>query len=165
MENVTKITKRVTATVTRPANTTAYAALDVLADKTADASVLTFADAVPVENDAFEIVEANLRIDHATVIASDFRLHLYSSEPTAIVDNAAYNLPAADRSKYLGYIDWADPIDLGDTQWAQAQPTLKGRVVRSKSTNQSLYAILQTIDGFTPASAVVHTIELVIALV
>ena len=165
VKKTVRFTKKVSTSFTRPDNVTAYAALDALADKTADATILSFADAVPVDAEAFEIVQARLRIDDATGIASDFRLHLYSSAPTVVVDNAAFNLIAADRAKYLGYFTWADPVDLGNTQWAQVAPTFKAELDARKGSNATLYGMLQTVDGFTPVAECVFTIELLIALI
>jgi hypothetical protein len=34
-----------------------------------------------------------------------FRLHLYSASPTAIADNAAFDLASGERATYMGFID------------------------------------------------------------
>jgi hypothetical protein len=62
--------------------------------------------------------------------AADYRLHLYDAAPDAILDNAAWDLPAVgnDRSKYLGFIDIVLPADLGPRN--TVRPT---SIVRSSS--------------------------------
>ena len=138
-------------TITRPANTTAYDAGDVIGQ--ANVAVAANAgDAIHIfENvPARAMVEgAKLRIDLDAVPAgmTTLRLHLFSATPTAILDNAAWALPSGDRANYLGYIEFT-PVDLGGTLWAQASPNL-----RVSSTNGQLFGLLVTTAGYTPASA------------
>jgi hypothetical protein len=91
---------------------------------------------------------------------SGFRLHLYNSAPTAILDNSAFNIPVADRSKYIGYIDFDTPSDLGDTLFTQALNVNLFATLATGST--TLYGILQTIGGYTPTSATVKTVNLTV---
>jgi hypothetical protein len=142
------------ASVTRPADESAYAANDVIATATAN---FTFANVLPVAQQ-FIITGVSLRIDAAAIPAGlqGFKLHLYDTIPTVIADNVAYNLPAADRAKYLGYIQLAAPVDNGDTLWSQNDNiNLNGKLVTT-----SLYGILTTDNAFTPSSACVKTITL-----
>jgi hypothetical protein len=148
-----------TASITRPANTTDYGAGDVIgqADATtaaeAGTAVLEFANA-PSKG---TIKSATLRVDIDAVPAgmAAMRLHLFKSAPTAILDNAAWGLPAGDRSAYLGYIELT-PADLGATLWAQSDSQAK----RISTVNGKLYGILQTVGGHTPPSAGVYDIVL-----
>lgn len=99
-----------------------------------------------------------MRIDAAAIPAgmSTFRLHLYNAAPTAIADNAAYNLPAGDRAKYLGYISLSTPVDLGATLWAQDDNiNFSGKLAAT-----SLYGILQTVGAYAPTAECVKTIAL-----
>lgn len=142
--------------VTRPDNTTAYTALDVLG--TNPASVIEFANIAPVGGGPIILLYASLRVDIAA-LPSGFgqtRLHLYSSAPAAIADNAAYNLAAGDRSKYLGYITLGTPQDLGDTLFVEDDYLRKAVV----ATSTSIFAIAQTIAGFTPSAKTVKNWEL-----
>jgi hypothetical protein len=133
-------------TVTRPANTTAYTAGDVVG------GVITFTSAGPSGGDLL-ITTADLRIDVAAVPSgmTTFRLYLYDASPaSAIADNAAWDLPSGDRANFLGYIDLGTPVDLGSTLYTQAnQPGLQ---VRLASASTSLWAYLVTTSGFTPAA-------------
>ena len=156
MNTVVSTVKSVSTSFTKKTGTSAYDALDVVGPAT-DA-VLTFADVVPPETDNIEICGATLRIDINAVPSgmTTFVLHLYSSAPTAIADNAAFNLIAADRAKYLGSITLIAPVDLGDTLWTQAVNQGIIRVASSKS----LYGTLQTTAGWTPAASSVFTLSL-----
>jgi hypothetical protein len=100
-----------------------------------------------------------MRIRTASIPAgmTTFRLHLYSSAPTAITDNLAFNIIDADRSKYLGYIEFDTPVDLGDNiLWTQKENI---NMVR-KLASTSVFGCLQTVTGFTPTSGCLKEIGL-----
>lgn len=89
-----------------------------------------------------------------------FRLHLYNAAPTAIADGTAFDLPAGDRAKYLGYINLAAPVDLGATLWSQNDSAnFNGKLADSSTT---LYGILETIGAFTPSAQTVKKVTLYI---
>lgn len=146
------------ASQTRPANTTAYTAGDVVG--TDAATNLSFANIGNIAGGCFEIQRVSLRVDVSAVPAgmSTFKLHLFNAAPTAITDNLAFNLIAADRAKYLGYITIYQPEDFGDTLWGQDDKVLfKGKLAAASTT---LYGVLQTTAGYTPASETVKTISI-----
>jgi hypothetical protein len=129
-------------TVTRPANTTAYTAGDVVG------GVITFDR--PSDN-VLLITSADLAIDVAAVPASmtSFRLHLYRETPaSAIADNAAWDLPSGDRAAYLGYIDLGSPADTGSTLFSQVEQVNK----QIEPGSTGLFGYLVTNGGFTPAA-------------
>lgn len=150
--------------ITRPADTTAYTAGDVIGigtgagGATAGPAALTFT-AGPTAGGEVIITSASIEVDASAVPAGmgNMRLHLYNvTPPSALVDNAAWDLPSGDRASYLGYVDIGTPVDLGSTLYVQAdginkQITLAGADV---------YGYLQTIGAFTPSSAAVKSIEI-----
>ena len=155
---VTGSSVAVTATQTRPDNTTGYAALDVVG--TDPAAVMTFATGLTAGK-GFAVFGARLRIDVAAIPAgmSSFRLHLFNAAPTAITDNLAFDLIAADRSKYLGYIEISGLLDLGATVWAEVDNiNFTGELVTA-----SLFGVLQTVAAYTPTASVVKTVTLIMA--
>jgi hypothetical protein len=103
-----------------------------------------------------------LEIDIAAVPAGmdGFRLHLYSAAPTAIADNTAYNLVAADRAKYIGYITLNAPVDVGDTLISQTDCAFVAKLAAASTT---LYGMLQTLAAYTPSSADVFKLTLITA--
>ena len=144
-----------TATFTRPDNATQYTAGDVVG--TDPASVLEFADIGP--SDGRVIVQSATFLCSGNSVPPTLgvlRLHLYSESPAAIADNAAYNLPVADRDKYLGWIDIPTAQDLGDTIWSQLDDI--GKLV--KLTGTSLYGFLETRNACTPAAELVITLRI-----
>lgn len=131
---------------TRPANTTAYTAGDAVG---ATAAAITFPTMGPSAKEVL-LTGVSLEIDVTAIPSgmSTFRLHLYNvTPPSALADNAAWDLPAGDRASYLGYIDIPTPIDLGSTLYCEwngvnKQVTLSGT---------SIFAYLQTTGAYTPA--------------
>lgn len=144
-------------TITRPANTTAYDALDVVSTEAGE--ILTFTNIGGLGSEIL-INNITMRIDVGTIPSgmSTFKLHLYNTAPTAIADNATYNLPSGDRSKYLGSIDIPTPTDIGDTLWSQNHSL--GIIVKLAANSTTLYGILQTVTGYTPSSGTIKTVTI-----
>jgi hypothetical protein len=156
------ISHTTTVTLTRPSDTTAYTALDVIGD-TNGSAILTFANMSKTGGGDVIITSVELEIDVAAKPSGmdGFYLHLYNASPTAIADNAAFNFPSADRGKKLGKILIASPTDEGDTLFSDNDQINKH--IKLSSTN--LYCILQTVGAYTPTSAAVkkitiHTIDI-----
>jgi len=141
-----------TVAATRPANTTAYTALDVIGGTTAALSIFEFTIA-PNGGAPMVILSASLRWDAAALPsgAAGTRLHLFNESPTGIADNSAFNLIAADRDKYLGVIPLGTPADLGDTLYVEDDYIRKSIV----ATGSSIFGVAQTVIGFTPTSGAV----------
>lgn len=147
----------VSTTITRPSNATAYLANDVISTKAG--SVLTFSNATKLSGSKIIVINANIMINVDAVPSGmdEFRLHLYSSAPTAIADNEAFNLPEDDRSKYLGFVTISTANDFGDTVYVQSVNTNK--IVNLVDTTD-IYGILETVDAFTPSSGDVFTVSM-----
>jgi hypothetical protein len=102
------------------------------------------------------IVSATLRINHATIETTAWRLHMFTvTPPSALADDAAFTLAAADLPSYLGYVDFAQVVDFGDTQFIettniQKQITLAGT---------SVFGYLVNGTTLTP-NAVAHIVTL-----
>ena len=153
----------------RPDNATPYTAGDVLGIKdagtpaNAGSAILTFTAVGPTGGGKVIIDNVSLEVDVAAVPAGmvDFRLHLYNASPTAILDNAAFDLVTADRTKYLGFVSVPAPIDLTSTLWSETEsmgyPVRKQIVVPSGGT---VYGQLQTVGGFTPTALAVKVVTI-----
>lgn len=142
---------------TRPNDSTAYAALDVVG---ATAAALEFTNIGPA-NGHILITDIDLRVDVASVPSgmAAFRLHLYNATPgSALADNAAFDIPSGDRASYLGYIDLPVPVDMGATLFSQPAPQVPKKVKMGVTT--SLFGYLQTIAGYTPTTQAVKAIRL-----
>lgn len=142
---------RAAADITRPANTTAYTAGDVIGTGTGDDAIITLANVGP--SAGFVIVQSIELVIGISAVPSgmtSFRLHFYNAKPAAAADNSVFDLGSADRNKYIGYIDLAAPVDLGSTCFTQVD--FPGKLFKLDTGSTSLFCELQTIGGFTPAA-------------
>lgn len=133
-------------TVTRPANTTAYTAGDVVG------GVIPFPGFGDKYGTDALITSASLRIDVSAIPSgmTSFRLHLYGvTPPSALADNAAWDLPSGDRDSYLGYVDLGSPADVGSTLYCQVDQV--NRQLQLGSGEVTLFGYLVTNGAFTPA--------------
>jgi hypothetical protein len=147
---------RTTATITRPSNTTAYTAGDVVGD-TGGSAIITLPSIGP--SGGFVLIQSlSLVLSDSTVPSGmgAFRVHLYSASPTAIADNAAFDLVSDERATYMGFIDLPAPQDLGSTLYTQTD--YPGRLVKLAAASTSLFAEIETRGAYTPVSA--STVEL-----
>jgi len=150
----------VAATLTRPADTTAYAAKDAVSDSTSAPTVLTFANLARVNAGHGYIVKWRLMTNQSTCVAR-FRLHLYHTAPTAINDNTAHTLLWANRANRIGYIDFpACQTEGTGSDAANAQVKDERISFKCASGSRAVYGLLETLDVFTPASGQVFYVEL-----
>jgi hypothetical protein len=141
--------------VTRANTVTPYSIGDVIgADPGVNIEFQNFGRA----GQGFIILKAMLMVKVSAIPTgmSGFRLHLYNAAPTAIVDNLPMNLIAADRDKYIGYIEFGTPIDLGDTLISQVE----NLTVEDTMVTTSLYGVLETLGAYTPTASSVKEIRL-----
>jgi hypothetical protein len=145
-------------TVTRPANTTAYAAGDVVG---ATAAAITFANAAGYSGQSVRITGFRFMYNVTAVQSgqTSFRLYLYSvTPPSALADNAVWDLPSGDRASFRGYIDLGSLVDLGSTIYVQADNV--NHCFLAGGT--SLFGYLVTNGAYTPASAETFQIDLML---
>ena len=142
---------RTTATITRPSNTTAYTAGDVVGD-TGGSAIISLTAAGPTAG--FVIIQSISLVFSDSAVPSGmgaFRLHLYSASPTAIADNAAFDLLSGDRANYMGFIDLPTPADFGSTLYTQTD--YPGRLIKLAAASTTLFVELETRGAYTPVSA------------
>ena len=147
---------RSTVSITRPSNATAYTAGDVVGD-TGGSAILTLSSIGP--NSGYILLQSAALIFSDSAVPSgmaSFRVHLYSASPTAIADNAAFDLVSGDRAGYLGFFDIPTPVDFGSTLYAQTDYI--GRMIKMATGSTTLYAEIETKGAYTPVSA--STVEL-----
>ena len=149
--------KDVTVSLTRTADTNVYAANDVVGAATGSTAALTFSS-VGDSGASIRIIGAELLIEATGLISGEigYRLALYSvTPPSALGDNAAFDVPSGDRASFLGYIDLGTPIDLGSTLYIQSE-----QAKDVKLASADLFAYLVTLGTYTPTSARVYKITL-----
>jgi hypothetical protein len=142
---------RTTATITRPSNTTAYTAGDVVGD-TGGSAIISLTAAGPTAG--FVLIQSISLVFSDSTVPSGmgaFRVHMYSASPTAIADNAAFDLLSGDRATYMGYIDLPAPQDLGSTIYTQVD--YPGRLIKLAAASTTLFVEIETRGAYTPVSA------------
>lgn len=134
-------------TITRPANQTPYNAGDVIGDT--GGSAITTLTSIGPSSGFIQIQSLRLLIYSGTPPAgmTTLRLHLYQTSPTAIADNAAWDLVAGDRTAYLDFIDLPTPIDMGGTLFTKVD--YPGSLLKLANGSTSLFAELQTLTAAT----------------
>jgi hypothetical protein len=143
---------RSTVAFNRPSNTTAYTAGDVVG-ATGGSAIHTLTTAGP--SGGYVLIQSIAMATHDTSVPSgmaSFRIHFYNASPTAIADNAAFDLLTADHGKYLGYVDLPAPQDFGSSIYTQTD--YPGRLVKLAASSTSLFIEIETKGAFTPVSAV-----------
>lgn len=130
----------------------AYAAGDVIE------GAKPFDNLGDADGDEYFITMSDLIVGHNAVISGEtsYRLHLYNiTPPSALADNAAWDLPVGDRASYLGYLDLGTPVDVGSSLHVQAAHVNKQITI----PGTSIYGYLVTIGAFT-ATAAARTVRL-----
>lgn len=132
-------------TVTRPSNTTAYSASDVLG------GAITFASIAPSAGGNIMITSVELEADITSLPSgmTNFNLYLYNvTPPSAIADNAAFDIGSGDRASFIGKIALGILVDEGSTLYVR-NDVVNAHVLAASS---SIFGYLVTVGAFTPAS-------------
>lgn len=150
---------RKSVTITRPNDTTAYTAGDVIGAATGSTAAQQL-DGIgrETEHDLY-ITSARLLIRDSSVISGEgaYRLHLYRATPgSAYGDNAAWDLPSGDRATYMGYLDFGTVADLGSTAYVEANGINK----QIKTASGSIFGYLVTQGAYTPSANRVYDVTL-----
>jgi len=148
---------------TRPADTTAYASGDLVANSTTAGSVTALSWTVGrVSGGAVMVRRARLNKSGTTTTNASFRLHLYDTSPLPpnAGDNGAW-LTAV--SGYLGSIDLdisgSNGRVFSDASKVVGAPAV-GAEISVVPTVQTIYGLLEARAAYTPASAEVFTVVL-----
>jgi hypothetical protein len=155
---VTSQAASVAVSLTRTSDTNAYLANDVVGAATGATAALQFASVGP-SGKSIKIVGCSLEIDRAAVISGEtsYLLYLYSvTPPSALGDNAPWDLPSGDRASFLGSVNLGTPVDLGATLYVETT----GLTKQLKLAGTDLFGYLVTVGPYTPASGTVHVITL-----
>jgi hypothetical protein len=155
---------RAAVTIARPDNTTGYTAGDVIgiADSgtpaNAGSAIHTLSSIGPSGGYILvQSVRLMIGLNSVTSGMGAFRLHLYTASPTAILDNAAFDLVSGEVGSYAGFIDLPAPQDFGSILMTQAD--YPGTLIKLAAGSSTLYAELETKGTFTPASGTLYDLR------
>lgn len=140
---------------TRPNDTNAYAATDVIGPVTsAGGAVLTFANIGPAAGGEVIITSASIEIDDSALVSTEgaYVLYLHNGAPASnLGDNGAFDIPSGDRTTLVhgGKIQLGIPVDEGSTLLNAVHGLNQQITVPAGGT---LYGYLVTVAGYTPTA-------------
>lgn len=158
--------KRVQATFTRPADTTAYAAGDVVGPVTTPA-MQTLTGCAAFNGGSGRIVDVMLECNLATITNGSFRIHFFNAIHTPAADNAALASLHANADEYQGYCDvvlvamGGAGVGRNSGKVVSAEPTLPIPFVCA-STDDDLYVVIEALGAYTPSSGEVFRLSVVV---
>lgn len=147
------------ASFTRPANTTAYAAGDLVANNTTAGSVipLSWANATRVSGDCLRIERVRIEKSGTSLTNASFRLHLFESIPTPTVgDNGVYNSSGTLATNNALSMAGTFPVTMiwaaSDGAMGIGTPTTGMGATISPTSGRTIYGLLEVTAAYTPAS-------------
>lgn len=154
------------SSITRPGNTTAYAADDAVSDATDDAH-LTFSGVAQAGRLSSTIVGATASSSHdAGATLPDLQLILFRKDFTDIADNAMLEISDAEALTVIGVIDFpvANWVGMNSSSVCHvADLALDIKTGQDgPDNNVEIYGQLVMKNAYTPASGEVISVELVI---
>lgn len=142
----------VSAKFTRPADTTAYASGDLVANSTTAGSVVAMN--FGVTPGPLQIRRVRVSKTGTSVTNTSFRLHLYAGLPTvANGDNGA--ISSTQAANYLGQVDVSVAQAFSDGAAGMAATE-----INCFPAGVAIYGLLEARAAYTPASAEVFTVAL-----
>lgn len=153
----------ITATFNRPADTTAYAVGDLVANSTTAGSVTAMQATGVARADqagcrSFYIRQCRLSKSGASITNATFRVHLYKTNPTpANGDNGAWS---TTRAGYLGSFDVIMDRAFTDGASGIGTPNAGLEIAGQLASGTTVYALIEARGAYTPASAETFAVEL-----
>lgn len=154
-----KIVRLSAPQMTRPADTTAYANGDLVANSTTAGSVvpLTFPRNKLQGRTSGKITGATLKKSSTGVTTASFRLHLFQAAPGAVTNGDNGAIAVASIGNHIGFLDFdfatlANDANIGGglSKSAAAPAT---PLTFSVANGGTIYGLLAATGAYTPASA------------
>lgn len=152
-------------TFTRPANTTAYTAGDMVANSATAGSVTPMQFTIARANDIpARIISGSIMKSGTTnpPTGAIFYLHLYSAAPTVSAssgDNLAFQ--TTDKDIYLGVMQGTTDRLFDDGFWGALTPVTRLTIPFAPATGtQIIYGLLEVRGALAPASGEVFTVKI-----
>lgn len=154
--------RSVSATFTRPGDTTPYNAGDLVANNTAAGSVVPLSWAI-VRRPQF-VSRVRLLKSTASVTNAAFRVHLFAAAPTFVSagDNGAFaTVVATGAANWIASLDGTMAAACADGAIVNCIPT--GNIPRRDYIGDvsTLYGLVEALGAYTPGNAEIFTATLV----
>lgn len=148
------------ASFARPADTTAYAAGDLIANSTSAGSVAPLQVTVArVAAGSFMLRRLKLAKSGTSVTNAAFRVHFWTTAPTvANGDNGA--LSASGVASYVGAFDVTMDRSFSDGACSFGVPVVGSDITVKLASGTSIYALVEARGAYTPASGETFTVTL-----
>jgi hypothetical protein len=149
------------ATFTRPADTTAYASGDLVANSTTAGSVtpMSFQLGNSFGPGCFRLTRARISKSGTSTTNANFRLHLYASSPVpANGDNGAWSTTKA--ADWLGNIDVTSMLAFTDGCCGTGSAAAGSELYIRLTAGSIVYGLLEAKAAYTPGNAEVFTVTL-----
>lgn len=151
-----------TATFTRPADTTAYTANDLVANSVTAGSVVPMLFTVPGGRN-LKIFRAGIKFNSAVVTNGKFKLHLYLTSPTCTNgDNGAWLTTESGYQDNIA-IDCTGNVFSDNSKGfgTYVNTSVEVPMLCQTNINQQLYGLLQATAAYTPISGEIFTVNLI----
>jgi hypothetical protein len=140
----------VTVTLTRPADTTAYAAGDAITDSTSSPNDIEFDfSGIAANGDMLEITK--VVIADSGITSESLSLRLFDAAVTATNDNSAFSVSDSDNNNSVSLITLISKDRAGASTLYDSGAI--SEFVKLDAADDTLYGLLRTISAFTPISA------------
>jgi hypothetical protein len=159
---------RASDSFTRPADTTAYSAGDLVANSVTAASVVPLS--WTVSRTPLGLVKLNralIRKNDDTVTNSTFNLYLFNASPTIATtgDNGAFTSVVSGYDKMLGRIQFPAMTALADGAFSDEAATAQDNnwncpLTLAPASGRIIYGLLAATATYVPASEEIFTVEL-----
>lgn len=157
------------AVMTRPADTTAYTAGDLVANSVTSGSVvpLSFPGLASIAGNAVAVTGAKISKSTTTLTNASFRLHLFNVLPVnSVGDNAPFDtsgaLGVSTAAGYVGYINVT--MDISGTAASSGRGTpsspASDKIISAPATG-GLWGLLEVTAAYAPGNAETFTVSLV----
>ena len=146
------------ASFVRPADVTAYASGDLVANSTVAGGVVAveLAGAVREAGGVSRVERVRLRKSGTSITNASFRVHLYAAAPVPVNgDNGALSTPIAD---YIGAFDVTMDRAFSDGATGTGLPVSGGAMTFTIPAGTTLYALVEARAAYTPASGETFTV-------
>lgn len=149
-----------TSSFTRPADTTAYASGDLVANSTTAGSVAAASVTGAGGHGGTAVIRRiRLRKSGTSTTNAQFRVHFFLADPGTITngDNGAFSVSGV--ADYLGSADVTVDQAFTDGAFGVAAPNIGSEITFDINAGSSLYWLLEARAAYTPASAEVFTLQ------
>lgn len=145
-------------TVTRPANTTAYASGQLLANSTTAGSVTALQfTSTRLSAGTATIRRGRLSKTSTTTTVSAFRLHLFSASPLAPTNGDGGVFIPVGAANYLGAIDFPSMIACTDGAAGNGAPLVGSDITFALGSGTTVYGLIEARAAYVPTSGEVFT--------